>query len=82
MLFHLDQVQSVAVAVACFDCEKPHFHRKSKGIVAEDEELWIVDEYLKFNVFVGEKKINKIGIIQPNRQIQVKGKIYTTPKLS
>ena len=43
---HLDKVEAVTVAATRFRFEKPHLHRKCNWIVAEDEELWIVYEYL------------------------------------
>ena len=53
---HLDKVESITVAIACTSFENPLFHGKGNRIVAEDEELWIVHEYLIVKLFLGGKK--------------------------
>ena len=56
---HFDEIEAVTGAVACTSSEKPLLHRKGNRIVAEDEELGIVYEYLIVKLFLGgEKEIN------------------------
>ena len=54
---HFDEIEAVTCAVACTSSENPLLHRKGNRIVAEDEELGIVYEYLIVKLcLVGEEE--------------------------
>ena len=81
-LIHFNEIQSEANIITRSGVERPCFHSKCNWIIAVDKELWIMYKNAIFQRYIGEKNVNLVFVIVwSNVQRQVKGVIYTTPRI-